>query len=79
VWLRIALAAALLELRSGDDSSLAWGLLFGLASSEPCAGEELGDAVSGPVGGDLVDDVDEVEVRGDPASSQLSRTVRRLA
>jgi hypothetical protein len=50
------------ELRDGDDVSLAWALLFGLTSSEPGAGKELGDAVGGPVGGDLVDDVDEVDV-----------------
>jgi hypothetical protein len=49
------------ELRDGDDSSLAWSLLFGLRGSEPSAGEELG----GPVGGDLVDDVDDVDVRVD--------------
>src|SRR3954471_4556880 len=46
------------ELRDGDEGSLAWGLLFGLASSEPGAGQELGDAV----GGDLVDDIDEIDV-----------------
>ncbi|HEX7840448.1 MAG TPA: hypothetical protein VF469_23375 [Kofleriaceae bacterium] len=50
------------ELRDGDVASLAWTLLFSLASSEPGPGEELGDAVGGPVGGDLVDDVDEVDV-----------------
>jgi hypothetical protein len=40
------------ELRDGDDGSLAWGLLFGLASAEPGSGKELGYAVSGPIGGD---------------------------
>jgi hypothetical protein len=39
------------ELRDGDDVSLAWTLLFGLASREPGSGEKLGDAVDGPVGG----------------------------
>jgi hypothetical protein len=50
------------ELRDGESESLAWGLLFSLASSEPSAGEQLADAVGRPVGGDLVDDVDEVDV-----------------
>ena len=67
------------ELRDGDDASLAWTLLFGLASSEPGSGEELGDAAGGPVGRDLVDDVDEVDVGLTPASSQLSRTVSTFA
>src|ERR1700742_3241886 len=49
------------ELRDRDDRSLAWGLLFGLASGEPGTREELIDAVGGPVAGDLVDDVDEVD------------------
>src|ERR1051325_10510208 len=50
------------ELRDGGDASLAWRLLFGLASGEPGTGEELGDAVGGPVSSDLVDDIDEVDV-----------------
>src|SRR5215510_1541189 len=50
------------ELRDGGDASLAWRLLFGLASGEPGTGEELGDAVGGPASGDLVDGVDEVNV-----------------
>src|SRR5215468_9139639 len=50
------------ELRDGDDVSLTWTLLFGLASGEPGPGKELGDAAGGPVSGDLVDDVDEVDV-----------------
>jgi hypothetical protein len=36
------------ELRDGDDVSLTWALLFGLASSEPGPGKELGDALGGP-------------------------------
>jgi hypothetical protein len=67
------------ELRDGDDGSLACGLLFGLASSEPGAGEELGDPVGRPVGGDLVDDVDEVDVgvdAGEPAVEQNGEQVR---
>jgi hypothetical protein len=59
------------ELRDGGNASLAWRLLFGLASGEPGTGEELNDVVGGPVGSDLVDDVDEVGVGLMPASSQL--------
>lgn len=47
------------ELRDSDDGSLAWGLLFGLTSSEPGSWEQFGDAINGPVGRDLIDDVEE--------------------
>jgi len=67
------------ELRDHDEGSLAWGLLFGLASSEPGTGEELGSAVGGPVVGDLIDDVDEVDVgvdAGELAVEQDGQQVR---
>jgi hypothetical protein len=50
------------ELPDSAGDSLAWSLLFYGASSEPGSGEQLVDAAGGPVGGDLVDDVDEVDV-----------------
>src|SRR5262249_30613882 len=50
------------ELPDSADGSLAWSLLFSPASSEPGSREQLVDAPGGPVGGDLVDDVDEVDV-----------------
>ena len=67
------------ELPDIDEGSLAWGLLFDLASSEPGSGEELGGAVGGPVGGDLVDDVDHVDVgvdAGELAVEQDGQQVR---